>query len=116
MSVSLTDEAARFRARPLIGSQYCIEIGMRNGGVAVHDGLDRPPNRWEVAPLFEEGLYGNLVGGIQNRRQSPAFVAGPAGQVQCRKIVIAGRRKLELRDLGKVEWRQGIGNPVRPGH
>jgi hypothetical protein len=34
--ILLPDEPARFLARPLIGGQYRIEIGMRNALVAVH--------------------------------------------------------------------------------
>src|SRR3954465_14321560 len=99
--MSLPDEPARFRAGPLIGPQYCIEIGMRNDRVALHYRLNRSPNRREIAPLLQEGFDRDLISRIQDRGQrSPGFTS-PSGQVQSRKIVIPGRRKLELRNFAK---------------
>ena len=34
----------RFLTRPLIGLQYCIQIGVRNGCVPVHDSFDNLPD------------------------------------------------------------------------
>jgi hypothetical protein len=34
----------RLRSRPPIGSQYCIEIGVRNGRVLVHHLFNDPPD------------------------------------------------------------------------
>jgi hypothetical protein len=79
--MSLLDEAARFGARPLIGPQYCIEIGMRNGRVAIHYRLHRSPDRWEIAPFFQKSADGNFIRGIQHRWQSSASVPRSAGQV-----------------------------------
>src|SRR6476646_3090233 len=114
--MSLLKEAARFTARPLIGPQYGIEIGLRTGRVAIHHPLDRSPDGGEVAPLLEEGLDRNFISGIQNRRQSSPGLARSASQVQSRKIFVSRRGKFELRDLRKIEWRQGIGHAIRPRH
>ncbi len=39
---------------PLIGPQYCIEIGVRNVAVPVHDLLDRLPDAREGNLAFKE--------------------------------------------------------------
>ena len=38
------DRGGRFGATPLIGPQYCIEIGVRNAGVPIHDLFDQLPD------------------------------------------------------------------------
>jgi hypothetical protein len=37
----------RVRSRPLIGSQYCIEIGVRNERMPIHDIFDNSPDVWK---------------------------------------------------------------------
>jgi hypothetical protein len=39
-----SDRGARFGARPLIGPQYCIEIGVRNARVPIHHFFDHLPD------------------------------------------------------------------------
>src|SRR5438132_1510498 len=43
-----------FLPRPLVGPQYLIEIGMRNGLVRVHHLLNRLPDSGETHPFFEK--------------------------------------------------------------
>ena len=38
----------RFLTRPLIGLQYRIQIGVRNGRMPVHDFFDNLPNIWKT--------------------------------------------------------------------
>ncbi len=44
-----------FSARPLIGGEYRIQVGVRNRGVAIHDLLDKAPDAGEWNSLFKEG-------------------------------------------------------------
>jgi hypothetical protein len=40
--------SVRFLTCPLIGLQYGIQIGVRNGRVAVHDFFDNLPDVWKA--------------------------------------------------------------------
>src|SRR6187431_1294102 len=51
----LSEQGSSFGARPLVGGQYRIEGGIRNGVVAIHDLLDRAPDAGERNSFFQEG-------------------------------------------------------------
>jgi hypothetical protein len=54
----------RFRARPLIGSQYRIEIRMRNACMPVHDFLNDLPNARKVHLSIQECGDRDFVHGV----------------------------------------------------
>src|SRR4029077_16871880 len=58
-----------FLAGPLIGTQYDIEIGIRNAGMSIHHVFHYFPDLWESPLPVQECCPRHFVRGIENRRQ-----------------------------------------------
>ena len=48
LTIYRSNMSVRFLTCPLIGLQYGIQIGVRNGRVAVHDFFDNLPDVWKA--------------------------------------------------------------------
>jgi hypothetical protein len=97
------DEPARFLARPLIGPQYCIEIGMRNARVSIHHLAHHSPNLRKAHLSFQKCRDRDFIGGIQDCGQRATGFSRPARQMEGGKIVIARDFELERLDLAKIK-------------
>ena len=79
-----------------IGAKKRLETWLTECGVPLHDGLYGPPDRGETTAALEKGGHGDLVGGVEHRREGAAGFASPAGEAERGKVGGARGLKLQL--------------------
>jgi hypothetical protein len=65
----------------MIGLQYGIQIGVRNGGVPVHGFSYNLPNGWKTQLPVQKASNGDLVCCIHHSGQCATDLASPARKV-----------------------------------
>src|SRR5204862_3738709 len=90
------DGGGRFRARPLIGGQYRIEIGMCNGAMSIYHLRNRLPDLWETDIPVQKRCDRDFVSRIHDRGQCPAGLARSPRQIERWKISVSRNLKFQF--------------------
>src|SRR5688572_14977893 len=94
--------ARSFLARPRVGCQDFFEGWMLSDFVAIHRACDGVGDLGEVDTSGAEGLDGDLVGSIEDRRERAAHFSRFAREVQRRKAVVIRLFKVQRAEFGKI--------------
>lgn len=111
----LGKELRGLEARPAVGLEDRIEVGIGIKHVGLHHRLNALPNLVESAAPLQKAIHGNFICRVKDGGQGAARFTGPAREVYGWEIGGSGSLKLELREFRKIERWQPIWNAVRPG-